>query len=71
MGEYKIWTCDLPFRIRTLCHAELILHLRTQIAIPTRHKHRYLQRKEIMKNLWNIKVHIYGSEAPSEPPQNP
>ena len=28
-------------------------------------------RKEIMKNPLDIKVHIYGSEAPSEPPQNP
>ena len=52
--------------------AELILHLRTQIAVPTGRKHCYLQRKEIYEeSLKYIRFTLNGSEAPSEPPQNP
>ena len=48
------------------------LFIRTQIAIPTGRKHRYLQRKErYEESLEYIRFTVNGSEAPSEPLQNP
>ena len=64
--EYKIWTCDLPFRIRTLWPYWANSPFKNTNSDTFRTKAPLSARKEIMKNLWNVSLSLTlnGSESP-------